>query len=86
MKRAISRVTSQGQVSVPVAVRRQLGLGPGSVIEWNLDGATAVVRRAARQSSEDLHRALFPTAPRPRTLAELKEGVRKHLQAKHARR
>ena len=61
-------------------------LGPGSVIEWNLDGATAVVRRAAGKSSEDLHRALFPTAPRPRTLAELKEGVRKHLQARHARR
>lgn len=85
MKRATSRLTAQGQVSVPVEVRRHLGLAAGSVIEWDLERGAAVVRRAAKHSSEEIHRALFPAVPRPRTLAELKEGMRKHARGKHAR-
>jgi AbrB family looped-hinge helix DNA binding protein len=33
-KIAESRVTAQGQISIPAEVRRRLGVGPGSVIEW----------------------------------------------------
>lgn len=85
MKRATSRLTAQGQVSVPAEVRRQLGLAAGSVIEWEVEGSSALVRRAAKFSSEEIHRALFPSAPRPRTLAELKAGIRKYARGKHAR-
>ena len=36
---------------------------------------------------EDIHRALFPQqAPRPRTLDELKQGIRRHVRERHARR
>lgn len=46
-----------------------------------------VVRRAGNYSSEDIHRALFPDGPpAPRTLDELKEGIRQHMRKKHARR
>lgn len=41
---------------------------------------TVVVRRAGRFSSEDLHQALFEEAPEPRTLEELKEGMRKYVK------
>jgi AbrB family looped-hinge helix DNA binding protein len=85
MKRATSRLTAQGQVSVPAEVRRHLGLAAGSFIEWDLEGTTAVVRRAAKISSEEIHRVLFASAPRARTLVELKAGIRKHVRGKHAR-
>jgi len=86
MALAHSKLTAQGQISVPAEVRRRLGVGPGSVLEWDQEGSAIVVRRAGRYTSEDLHRALFKRPPRPRTLAELKEGIRRYVRRRHARR
>jgi len=86
MALAHSKVTAQGQISVPAEVRRKLGVGPGSVLEWDEEGETIVIRRAARFSSEDIHRAVFSKPPRPRTLDELKAGIPKHIKRRHARR
>jgi antitoxin PrlF len=84
---ARSRVTAQGQISVPAEVRRKLGLAPGSVIEWDDRGATVVVRKVGRFTTDEVHAALFPnTPPRRRTLVELKAGIAAHLRRKHARR
>lgn len=83
---AHSKLTAQGQISVPAEVRRRLGIGPGSVLEWEEDGERIVVRRAGRFTSEEVHRALFPETPRPRTLEELKEGVRTSVKSRHALR
>ena len=60
---ARSKLTSQGQISVPAEVRRKLGVGPGSVLEWGKQGDSIVVRRVGRYTSEDVHRALFPEGP-----------------------
>jgi AbrB family looped-hinge helix DNA binding protein len=83
---AHSKVTAQGQVSVPAKVRQRLGVGPGSVLEWDEDGDRVVVRRAGRYSSEDVHRALFAKRPRRRTLRQLKDGIRRHIARRHAGR
>jgi AbrB family looped-hinge helix DNA binding protein len=83
---AQSKLTAQGQISVPVEVRRRLGLSPGSVLEWKEQGDDIVVRRAGRYTSEDLHRALFPNPPKPLTLGEMKEGIEKYVKSRHARR
>lgn len=84
---ARSRVTSQGQISVPANVRRKLGIGPGSVLEWEEDGDRVIVRRSGRFTSEDIHRALFPEGvPEAATLEELEEGIRRHVRERHARR
>ena len=80
---AHSKLTAQGQISVPAQVRRKLGIGPGSVLEWDDNGEQVVVRRVGRYTSEDLHRSLFPKPTKPRTLAELKEGVRRDIQRRH---
>jgi AbrB family looped-hinge helix DNA binding protein len=86
MALALSTLTTQGQISVPAAVRRKLGLGPGSILEWHDDGDRIVVRRAGRFTSADLHRAAFPEGPPQRqTLAALKQGVRRHVSRRHAR-
>ncbi len=83
---AHSKLTAQSQISVPAKVRRKLGIGPGSVLEWDDDGEKVVVRRVGRYTSEDVHRCLFATPPKPRTLAELKEGVRRDIKRRHASR
>lgn len=83
---AHSKLTAQGQISVPAEVRRRLGIGPGSILEWEEDGERIVVRRAGRFSSEDIHRALFAETPSAKTLQELKAGISKHVKRRHARR
>jgi antitoxin PrlF len=85
MALAQSKLTAQGQISVPAKVRRKLGVGPGSVLEWDEDGDRVVVRRAGRYSSEEIHRKLFAETPKSRSLAELKEGIRRHMRKRHAR-
>ncbi len=82
---AHSKLTAQSQISVPAKVRRKLGIGPGSVLEWDDDGEHVVVRRVGRYTSEDVHRSLFPASPKSRTLAELKAGVRRYIKRRHAR-
>jgi AbrB family looped-hinge helix DNA binding protein len=86
MKLAQSRLTAQGQISVPAEVRKRLELVPGSVLEWDAEGDRIIVRRVGRHTFEDLHRALFAQEPRPRSLEDLKEGIRENVRARRARR
>ncbi len=83
---AQSRVTAQGQISVPLKIRKKLGIGPGSVLEWEEEGDKIIVRRAGFYSSEDIHRAIFGgKTPEPHTLEELKEGIRRYVRKRYAR-
>jgi len=83
---ARSKVTAQGQISVPADVRRKLGIGPGSVLEWETEVDKIVVRRAGTFTSEDIHRALFGTrTPKKRSIDELKEGIRAYARRRYAR-
>lgn len=87
MSIAQSKLTAQGQISVPAEVRRKLGIGPGSILEWDDDGEEGViVRRAATFSSEDVHRRVFEQEPVSKDLSELKEGIRRHMRKRHAKR
>lgn len=83
---AKSRITAQGQVSVPAEVRRRLGAGPGSVLEWDEEDGAIVVRRKGKYSSLDIHNAVFPDGPpKRRTIEEMKEGIRQSMRRRHAR-
>lgn len=82
---AHSKLTAQGQVSVPSEVRRRLGVGPGSTLEWDAEGGKIVVRRAARYSSQDVHGAVFRRPLKRRSLADLNEGKRRYVRERHAR-
>lgn len=82
-----TKLTSQGQVSVPASVRRALGLTPGSVLEWVEEHGRIVVKRATRHSSQSVRDALFPPAEvpaDPKSLDELKQGIRQHMKRRHA--
>ena len=87
MKISRSRITSQGQISIPAAVPRKLGVGPGSVIEWDDEGDEIKVKKAALYTIEDLHQKVFPEGPPPRKgLKQLDEGLKQYIRDKHARR
>jgi AbrB family looped-hinge helix DNA binding protein len=81
-----TRVTAQGQVSVPSSVRRKLGIGPGSVLEWKEDAGRIVVERVGSFSSEDIHRTLFGLkTPEPKSLEQLKRGIGGRVRKRYAR-
>lgn len=71
---------------MPAEIRRKLGIGPGSVLEWEEDGDRVVVRKIGRFSSMDIHRRLFAKPPKVRNLTELKDSIGRHVRKKHARR
>jgi antitoxin PrlF len=80
---AHSRLTAQGQISVPAKVREKLGVSPGSLLEWHEDGEQVIVRRAGRYSSEELHQALFSAPPAAKKLLDKKSAIRKYIKKKH---
>ena len=69
-----------------MVIRRKLGIGPGSILEWEEEGDRIVVRRAGRFSSEDIHQALFGARkPQMRTVDQLKDGIRHYARKRYAR-
>jgi AbrB family looped-hinge helix DNA binding protein len=82
---AQSKLTAQGQISVPVEVRKKLGLRPGSVLEWDEKGGEVVVRSAGRYTSAQVHEVLFGASHTQRAKVDVKEGIRKHIRQRHAR-
>jgi antitoxin PrlF len=83
---AQSKLTAQGQISVPADVRKRLGIGPGSVIEWDEDDGKIVVRRKGKYTSEDIRRVLFPDGPPKRaSIKEMKEAIGRGISEHYAR-
>jgi antitoxin PrlF len=82
---AQSKITAQGQISVPADVRKKLGVGPGSILEWDESNDQIVVRRAGRHNSLDIHKTLFANG-KSTTPVSVKDGIRKYMRKKHARR
>ena len=68
-------------------MRRRLGVGPGSVIEWDADGDQIVVRRAGRYTSSEVHEEVFPYGvPKQKSADQIKAGIRAQVKRRHARR
>jgi AbrB family looped-hinge helix DNA binding protein len=83
---AQSKLTAQGQISVPAEIRKRLGLGPGSVLEWEERSGEVVVRKAGRYTSAEVHQALFGVEkPRREPDTSVKAGIRKYIRRRHAR-
>ena len=86
MEQIESKLTSQGQVSIPARIRRKLGLTPGSTVEWCERGDEVIVRRASKYSSLDIHKAVFAKPPACRSVEDMDEGIRAYMRRTHARR
>ncbi|MBI2526317.1 MAG: AbrB/MazE/SpoVT family DNA-binding domain-containing protein [Candidatus Rokubacteria bacterium] len=44
------RITSKGQVTIPLAIRRKAGLLPATEVEFRLRGSTVILRRVRAAS------------------------------------
>jgi AbrB family looped-hinge helix DNA binding protein len=82
---AKSKVTAQGQISVPAEVRQKLGVGPGSTLEWYDEHGNVIVRRAGSFSSSEIHQALFPKGPKAKGPPDVKAGIRKYIRQRAGR-
>lgn len=86
MSIAHSKLTAQGQISVPAEVRKRLGIGPGSVLEWYEQDGALMVRRAGLYSSDEIHRALFASSVgEPGGAIDVKQAIRQQMRKRHAR-
>ena len=86
METTESKITSQGQVSIPARIRRKPGLTPGSKVEWWERGEEVLVRQASNCSSLDIDKAVFGTPPARRNIEDMDEGIRSHMRRTDARR
>ncbi|MBC7227771.1 MAG: AbrB/MazE/SpoVT family DNA-binding domain-containing protein [Thermoflexales bacterium] len=69
-------LTQKGQVTIPKAVRRALGLKPGDRVFITLDGDRALLLPVHRRSLSQLRGALPATAPFPGH-QQIREGIRR---------
>lgn len=65
------RMTQKGQVTVPVAVRRALGLKPRDRVEFAIEDGRAVLRKAASQLLASY--GAVPPRQRPEDFRALRE-------------
>ncbi|MGK2898489.1 MAG: AbrB/MazE/SpoVT family DNA-binding domain-containing protein [Burkholderiaceae bacterium] len=77
-------LTSKGQMTLPAAVRSQLGLEAGDQLSVTvLDAETIVLKRRASRSVATL-RGLLPRPAKALTLQQMDDGVAAHLARKHS--
>jgi AbrB family looped-hinge helix DNA binding protein len=82
---AVSRVTSQNQISIPAEVRRRFRIVAGTELIWEeRDGALII--RPKRYTLDDLRAVCADTPVLRRTLSQMRRARDKALRAKYARR
>ena len=85
MSLARSRITAQGQLSIPATVMRKFGLGPGDYIDWDSREGQLLVRRVGTYSLGDVATVLnLQEGVLHKTGAELLEGVKERMRRRHA--
>jgi hypothetical protein len=66
-----------------------MGLKPGSVIEWTIEGDKVTVTRVVKWSTQSIHQVLFGDSDipvtTPKNLSALKQGIRENIKKRHAR-
>lgn len=85
MSLARSRITAQGQVSVPAAVMKRFGIAPGDYIDWEAKDGNLTVRRVGKYTLGDVATALnLVEGVLHKTGPELLEGVKERMRRRHA--
>lgn len=53
MNAPVSRITSKAQTVIPKAVREKLGLKPGDLVRYVIDGKRVTIERARTEAEDD---------------------------------
>ncbi|MGQ0532257.1 MAG: AbrB/MazE/SpoVT family DNA-binding domain-containing protein [Caulobacteraceae bacterium] len=80
-----SKITAQGQISIPAAIRKKLGVEPGSMVEWVDEGDKVVLKRAGKYTNEDLHKAAFPNGPPSGPPVDVKKAIEAYIIERYGR-
>ena len=80
--RQVSKLTAHGQITMPVEIRRQANVHPGTRFAWEVDAAGNILLRPVRLSLADVA-GIFPTG-HPIGDQEIREAVEKGY-ARHRR-
>ncbi len=73
---ARATLTKKGQITVPISVRRRLGIGPGDQIGFRSDGRVLPLPRIPLSA---LAGVMPPRSGRSRTIEELRQEVAEEL-------
>ena len=85
MSNASSRVTSQGQISVPASIRERFHIVPGTVLEW-FESNGEICVRPKRLTLDEVNERLRPFVKREQTsLSELRDAKAKYARDKAGR-
>ena len=74
---ASSTITSKGQITIPIEIRRRLGLRSGDRLEFLFGSHGEVIVRPKRVRLESLFGILQKPGQRALTVREMDEAVRK---------
>lgn len=85
MNAPTSKITAQGQTSVPADIRKKLGVGPGATLEWVEEDGKVFVKRAGKYTSEDLHKAAFPNGPPSGPPVDVKKAIEAYILERYGR-
>lgn len=44
------RITSKGQIAIPIAIREEVGLLPGSEVEFSVEKGSVLIRKSSNPS------------------------------------
>jgi len=72
---AVATLTSKGQITIPVVVRRKLGLKPGDRIDFVMEASGEVRLKAKKRPLADLLGILRGSGKKPLSVEEMHDGV-----------
>lgn len=86
MSIAQSKITAQGQVSIPVSVMRQFGLAPGEIINWMTLEGHLIIEKAGQYLLADVQEVIKLPKGLCKSDGEIREGIKARIRTKHAGR
>lgn len=72
---AFAKVTSKGQITIPVKVRRKMGLGSGDRVQFHEAANRNFTISAATRSVQELKGLLYKKGRKPVTIEEMNEAI-----------
>jgi antitoxin PrlF len=82
-----AKMSSKGQLTIPMAVREHFGLKTGDIVDFYLDDTGRSARLLVRNKSifDGFEELKLPPRDRPVTVAEMDEAIGEYLAEKHER-
>lgn len=77
-------LTSKGQITLPKEIRDRLGLDAGSMLDFQVLPDNTITARPVKPDARRIRGLLKSPYAAPLTVAQMDEGISRHLREKHA--